>query len=168
MDWRKRICFGLGILLTVRCEHALYENMFVSVQFARPRTMNEGLFCVQEPEARCELTTCGNCGLCYPRYNRKHRSKKSVVEFSHAHKHTFGNGYEATLNCSAIGSLWPLSLSLSNHVDLPYVEHRLSLDLSVSESGLYRCEQTVACPSVWRVRALLQVVFNEKKFVSAI
>ena len=83
-------------------------NMFYmktcSFRFARPRTMNEGLFCVQEPEARYELTACGNCGLCYPRYDRKHRSRRSIVAFSQTHKHTFVNGYEAILNCSAVGS----------------------------------------------------------------
>ena len=83
-------------------------NMFYmktcSFRFARPRTMNEVLFCVQEPGARYELTACGNCGLCYPRYDRKHRARKSVVEFSQAHKHTFVNGYQSILNCSAVGS----------------------------------------------------------------
>ena len=83
-------------------------NMFYmktcSFRFARPRTMNEGLFALQQPEARYELAACGNCTLCYPRYSRKDRLKKSVVDFSQAHKHTFVNGYEAILNCSAVSS----------------------------------------------------------------
>jgi hypothetical protein len=73
-----------------------------SFRFARPRSMNEGLFCLQEPEARYELAACGNCGFCYPQYDMTHRSKKRLVEFSQAHKHTFVNGYEAILNCSAV------------------------------------------------------------------
>jgi hypothetical protein len=81
-------------------------NMFYmktcSFRFARPRTMNEGLFALQVPEARYELAACGNCALCYPRYSKKYRLKKSVVDFSQAHKHTFVNGYEAILNCSAV------------------------------------------------------------------
>ncbi|CAF4210926.1 unnamed protein product [Rotaria sp. Silwood2] len=80
-------------------------NMFYmktcSFRYARPRTLNEGLFCVQEPEARYELAACGNCALCYPQYDMTYRTKKSVVEFSRAHKHTFLNGYQAILNCSA-------------------------------------------------------------------
>ena len=69
---------------------------------ARPRTMNEGLFCAQEPEARYELAACGNCALCYPFYDMKYRAKQFVVKYSQAHKHTFRNGYEAILNCSAV------------------------------------------------------------------
>ncbi|CAF3104581.1 unnamed protein product [Rotaria sp. Silwood2] len=80
-------------------------NMFYmktcSFRYARPRTLNEGLFCLQEPEARYELSACGNCGLCYPQYDMTYRTKKSIVEFSQAHKHTFVNGYETILNSSA-------------------------------------------------------------------
>ncbi|CAF4597973.1 unnamed protein product, partial [Rotaria sp. Silwood2] len=80
-------------------------NMFYmktcSFRYARPRTLNEGLFCLQEPEARYELSACGNCGLCYPQYDMTYRTKKSIVEFSQAHKHTFVNGYQTILNSSA-------------------------------------------------------------------
>lgn len=74
-------------------------------RFARPRSMNEGLFCLQIPEARYELVACGNCGLCYPQYGMTYRTKKSVVEFSQAHKHIFVNGYQSILNCSAVSSI---------------------------------------------------------------
>ena len=84
-------------------------NMFFmktcSFRFARPRTILEGLFCVQEPEARYELSPCGNCALCYPQYSMEHRLKKSVVDFSQAHAHTFVNGYQTILNCSAVRRL---------------------------------------------------------------
>ena len=73
-----------------------------SFRFARPRTLNEGLFCLQEPEARYELIACGNCGLCYPQYNMTYRLKKSIVEFSQGHQHTFVSGYQTILNCSAV------------------------------------------------------------------
>ncbi|CAF5153225.1 unnamed protein product [Rotaria sp. Silwood1] len=80
-------------------------NMFYmktcSFRHARPRTFNEGLFCLQEPEARYELVACGNCALCYPQYDMTYRLKKSVIEFNQAHQHTFLNGYQAILNCSA-------------------------------------------------------------------
>ncbi|CAF1439543.1 unnamed protein product [Rotaria sordida] len=68
---------------------------------ARPRKLNEGLFCIEEPEARYELSSCDNCGLCYPQYDMTYRTKKSIVEFNRAHKHTFINGYQSILNCSA-------------------------------------------------------------------
>ncbi|CAF5116636.1 unnamed protein product, partial [Rotaria magnacalcarata] len=74
-------------------------NMFYmktcSLRYARPRTLNEGLFCLQEPEARYELSACGNCALCYPQYDRTYRMKKSIVDFSQAHQHTFLNGYHS-------------------------------------------------------------------------
>ncbi|CAF1520678.1 unnamed protein product [Adineta ricciae] len=80
-------------------------NMFYmktcSFRHARPRSMSEGLFCVQTPEARYELAACGNCGLCYPQYDMTHREKKYIVEFSQAHTHSFVNGYKTILNCSA-------------------------------------------------------------------
>ncbi|CAF3677382.1 unnamed protein product [Rotaria sp. Silwood1] len=79
----------------------LFYMKTCSFRHARPRTLNEGLFCVQEPEARYELAACGNCGLCYPQYDMRYRSKKSIVEFAQAHTHTFVNGYQAILNCSA-------------------------------------------------------------------
>ncbi len=75
-----------------------------SFRFARPRSMNEGLFCIQTPEARYELVACGNRGLCYPQYDTTYRAKKSVVEFNQAHQHTFVNGYQTILNCSAVSS----------------------------------------------------------------
>ncbi|CAF4165362.1 unnamed protein product, partial [Rotaria sordida] len=60
-------------------------NMFnmktCSFRYTRPRTLNEGLFCIREPDARYELAACGNFGF-------------------QARKHTFLNGYQAILNCS--------------------------------------------------------------------
>ncbi|CAF1203466.1 unnamed protein product [Adineta steineri] len=80
-------------------------NMFYmktcELRYARPRTMNEGLFCIEEPEASYELSEYGNCGLCYPNYDTTYRTRKSIIEFSRAHKHTFLNGYQTILNCSA-------------------------------------------------------------------
>ena len=71
-------------------------------RFARPRSLREGLFCLQTPEARYELVACDNCGLCYSQYDMTHRTKKFIVEFSQAHSHTFVNGYQSILNCSAV------------------------------------------------------------------
>lgn len=73
-----------------------------SMRYARPRTMYEGLFCFKEPEARYELSACGNCALCYPKYDMTYRTKKSIVDFNQTHQHTFVNGYQVILNCSAV------------------------------------------------------------------
>lgn len=69
---------------------------------ARPRSLHEGLFCFQEPEARYELAACGNCALCYPQYPMTYRTKKSIVDFNQGYQHTFVNGYQVILNCSAV------------------------------------------------------------------
>ena len=125
-------------------------NMFYmktcSFRYARPRTLNEGLFCIQEPEARYELAACGNCGLCYPKYDRTYRSRKSIVEFSQAHRHIFVNGYQSILNCSAVSStnLFCLSLphryystrdlfcsSFVSFVVMSYTKHHLCLNMSM-------------------------------------
>ena len=77
-----------------------------SFRFARPRSLHEGLFCLQTPEARYELVACGNCGLCYPQYDMTHRTNKYIVQFSQAHQHTFLNGYQSILNCSAVSGFF--------------------------------------------------------------
>lgn len=69
---------------------------------ARPRMLDEGLFCVREPEACYELAACGNCGLCYPRYDRRYRKTKTPVQFRQNHRYKFLNGYEVILNCPAV------------------------------------------------------------------
>ena len=125
-------------------------NMFYmktcSFRYARPRTLNESLFCIQESEARYELAACGNCGLCYPKYDRTYRSRKSIVEFSQAHRHIFVDGYQSILNCSAVSSPNPFSLSLSfenystrdlfcspivSCVVMSYTKHHLCLNMSM-------------------------------------
>ena len=79
----------------------LFYMKTCSFRFARPRTLQEGLFCLYEPEARYELSACGNCGLCCPKYSLKYRTKQTIVDFSQGHRHRFVNGYEVILNCSA-------------------------------------------------------------------
>lgn len=145
-DGRPHRTMGLFTLTRVprRCPLVnLFYLKTCSFRFARPRTMSEGLFCAQEPEARYELTACGNCGLCYPQYDRSHRTNKSVVEFSEAHQHTFLNGYRAILNCSAVSPLAPPSLVVLRHflvvVVVPYPEHHLCIDVSMWKIRIYRC-----------------------------
>ena len=86
------------------CLGSLFYMKTCSFRFARPRSLHEGVFCSLEPEARYELEACGNCGLCYPQYDRTHRSKP-LMKFNQSHRHTFVNGYEAILNCSAVRSM---------------------------------------------------------------
>ena len=64
-------------------------------------SFDEGLFCRNEPQATHEMTECGNCCLCYPRYNVQRRGQP-VVEFGRLQRHRFVNQYEAILNCPAV------------------------------------------------------------------
>jgi hypothetical protein len=66
-----------------------------------PDESNKYLFCVTNPEARHAMTACGNCGLCYPKYNVKKRGQPSV-EFGPAQRHQFVNKYESILNCPCV------------------------------------------------------------------
>ena len=79
----------------------LFYMKTCSFRFARPRTLQEGLFCLHEPEARYDFTACGNCALCCPKYSMKYRAKPSIADFSAGHRHRFVNGYEVILNGSA-------------------------------------------------------------------
>ena len=104
---------------------------------ARPRTMNEGLFCLREPEARYDVSACNNCGLCYPRNDSYGRPRRSVVKYSQAHEYLCLNGYRIILNCSAVGSwlnykkkndsLWFISVILV----LSYTEYCLCSEMSM-------------------------------------
>ena len=107
--------------------------------------MQEGLFCLQEPEARYDLTACGNCGLCYP------RGRRSPVQFNDAHRYRFLNGYEAILNCSVVGDapcFWSgfiISVFVQcphSLIDLSYTEYRLCPPMSLWSSGIYRCDRS--------------------------
>lgn len=79
----------------------LFYMKTCSFRFARPRTLQEGLFCLSEPEARYDLTACGNCAICCPKYSMKYRAQPSIIDFSPGHRHRFVNGYEVILNGSA-------------------------------------------------------------------
>ncbi len=92
----------ISFIVSFRFLVHLFYMKTCSFRHARPRSLQEGLFCLQEPEARYELEACANCALCYPLYDRQYRSRKSVVDFNQSHQHTFVNGYKSILNSSAV------------------------------------------------------------------
>ena len=51
----------------------LFYMKTCSFRFARSRTLQEGLFCLYEPEARC--------GLCCPKYSLKYRTKQTMTSW---------------------------------------------------------------------------------------
>ena len=73
-----------------------------SFRQAKPRSLDEGLFCVNEPDRQYGLSACQNCSLCAPRYNLRCREQLGpMIRFGAKHGFTFINGYQTILNCPA-------------------------------------------------------------------
>ncbi|CAF1297606.1 unnamed protein product [Adineta steineri] len=70
-----------------------------SFRGAKPRSINEGLFCIDEPDIRYGLIKCNNCSLCIPSSNYIHQ--QSTIRYGPSQKFRFLNGYETILNCPA-------------------------------------------------------------------
>ncbi|CAF1426785.1 unnamed protein product [Rotaria sordida] len=62
-----------------------------------------GLFCVNEPQARYEMMRCSrfSCCLCHPSYKLTYRQEKPIIQFGPNQQHRFINGYRSILNCPA-------------------------------------------------------------------
>lgn len=72
----------------------LFYMKTCSFRQAQPRSTTEGLFCLQLPECRYTMKTCGkNCEIC--------SSSSPSVQFNQYQRHRFINGYETILNCPA-------------------------------------------------------------------
>ena len=67
---------------------------------AKPRSVDEGLFCIDEPDIRYGFSPCNNCPLCVPPYDVARR-QQSAIRFGPKHKFRFLNGYQTILNCPA-------------------------------------------------------------------
>lgn len=73
-----------------------------SFRQAAPRSLDEGLFCLGEPERRYGLSARNHCSLCSPRYNITSREELGpMIRFSPQHGFRFYNDYETMLNCPA-------------------------------------------------------------------
>lgn len=71
-----------------------------SFRQAKRRSLNEGLFCVDEPYAQYSFLPCNKCSLCIPRYHLSCREKLgSMIRFNLIQPFTFSNGYKILLNC---------------------------------------------------------------------
>jgi len=70
----------------------------------QPQEPNQFLFCTTDPEARHEMIDCGNCGLCYPKYDKKKRGGgQPSVKFGLASRqHQFISKYKTILNCPCV------------------------------------------------------------------
>jgi len=65
------------------------------------RSIGEGLFCINEPEAKYGFLPCNNCRLCLPSSSYISRRQQPLIQFNPSHKFRFLNGYQTILNCSA-------------------------------------------------------------------
>ena len=76
-----------------------------SFRDARPRSVDEGIFCgINEPEARYSMTPCQDkdCNCCYPYDGYEPTKPWTVVDFATSSTHRFLNGYTTYLNCPAV------------------------------------------------------------------
>lgn len=73
-----------------------------SFRQAQRRSLNEGLFCIDEPRAQYSFSSCDNCSLCIPGYHLNCREELGpMIRFGPAHGFTFCHGYRTLLNCPA-------------------------------------------------------------------
>ena len=70
-----------------------------SYRSAKPRSDDEGLYCINEPEARYSLLPCNDCSLCQPSIHSP--EQQSTIRFGSNQKFRFMNDYETILNCPA-------------------------------------------------------------------
>ena len=73
-----------------------------SFRQAKPRSFDEGLFCIDEPDMQYNLTACDNCPLCVPPYdNSRQQQQTTFIQFGPNQTYRFLNGYQTILNCPA-------------------------------------------------------------------
>lgn len=72
----------------------LFYMKTCSYRGAQPRSIHEGIFCLEPPQCLYAMSKCNQCELCTPL-----NSNVSSVLFEHFSKHRFVNGYESILNC---------------------------------------------------------------------
>ena len=71
-----------------------------SFRNAQPRSKDEGLFCIDEPDVRYGIIACSNCPLCKPKYDVDLRGQPTIY-FGPNQEFQFLNGYRTILNCNA-------------------------------------------------------------------
>ena len=76
-----------------------------SFRGAKPRSIDEGLFCIDEPDIRYGLSPCNNCPLCVPPYDVVTRQQQPIIRFGPSQKFRFINGYQTILNWPAVNLL---------------------------------------------------------------
>jgi len=95
--------FSLSLSLSPNSNSFFLVDLFFmktcSFRSAKPRSVDEGLFCIDEPDSRYGLLPCNDCSLCLPSPDLA--SQQSKIRFGPQETFRFMNGYETILNCSA-------------------------------------------------------------------
>ncbi|CAF3656261.1 unnamed protein product [Rotaria socialis] len=71
----------------------LFYMKTCSYHGAQPRSIHEGIFCLETPQCLYAMSKCNQCELCIPTDNTL------SVLFDNYNRHRFINGYESILNC---------------------------------------------------------------------
>lgn len=89
----------------------------------QPQQPNKYLFCSIDPQARHEMTACGNCGLCYPKYDVKKRpdGRPPIVFGIESRRHQFVSKYETILNCPCVSHVCRCLILFSFDINIKYL-----------------------------------------------
>ncbi|CAF2056892.1 unnamed protein product [Rotaria magnacalcarata] len=71
----------------------LFYMKTCSYHGAQPRSIHEGIFCLETPQCLYTMSKCNQCELCIPTDNTL------SALFDNYNRHRFVNGYESILNC---------------------------------------------------------------------
>ena len=96
--------YSIALEFFLQIDVTLFYMKTCSYREAQPiMDLPEGLFCINEPQARYGMTQCNqlSCSLCYPSYKLTYRQDKPLIEFGPNQQHRFSNGYRSILNCPA-------------------------------------------------------------------
>ncbi|CAF1348935.1 unnamed protein product [Rotaria sordida] len=78
----------------------LFYMKTCSFRDAQPRSITEGIFCLNMPDCLYTMSRCGDCNLCQQSNDINYRQQAPVL-FNRHERHRFVNGYESILNCPA-------------------------------------------------------------------
>jgi hypothetical protein len=85
---------------------------------ARPRSMDEGIFCIDVPQCQYTMKPCEHCLLCRSSAISGRRRTPSI-EFNCYQKHCVVNDHESILNCSTTSS----TINIIHALTCPYEKY---------------------------------------------
>jgi hypothetical protein len=105
----RKYIFFLSIHLFLFCSFSVDSFFMKTCSFrgSHPRSISEGLFCLDPPDTRYLMLPCTNssCPCCYQSLDISRRHEPSV-RFALEQAYQFVNGYQVYLNCHAVRSFF--------------------------------------------------------------